>query len=316
MQINTFNLKLLSHSALQTLRLCPRKFELDRLNQTKKDASTIHTAFGSALGAGIQKILETGSLDAGIFAAFMEWDVDLYDSAPKSSKSFPHVILGLQHFYSEILPQLGDWELFFFEKKIKDEITGITGSKLIPAVELSFVIKLPLGYYYRGFLDGVLVHKETGKFRVLELKTTGSRYTDEASYANSFQGVGYSIILDRIAPAGYSDYEVLYLVYKTFNQTFEDYPFLKLATHRMNWLNDLLLTVEIIELYKRTKRFSTNGDACKSFGTLCRFYEECNYANDSIFAGATLEYEDTMNVEDFDFVFTYEELLNFQSAHI
>lgn len=308
MEINTFNLKLLSHSAIQTLRSCPRKFELDRLNTRKKDSSTIHTAFGSALGAGIQKVLETGSLDAGILAAFREWDIDLFESAPKSSKSFPHVILGLQNFYSQILPQFGDWELLFFDKKQSD------GSvKKSPAVELSFAIKLPLDYYYRGFLDGVLVNKRTGKFRVLELKTTGSKFVDEVNYSNSFQGVGYSIILDRIAPEGYSDYEVLYLVYKTFNQSFEDYPFLKLASHRLNWLNDLLLTVEILELYKRTGRFSTNGDACKAYGSVCRFYEECNYANDSIFAGADFVYENTLNLEEFDFVFTYEELLKFQT---
>lgn len=304
--INPFNLKLLSHSAIQTLRSCPRKFELDRLQTTKKNDPTIHTAFGSALGSGIQKLLETNSLDAAIMEAFLKWDVDLYETLPKAYKSFPHVIQGLRNFYADAYPMLDEWELFWFPSK----------NGLAPAIELSFVVKLPLGYYYRGFLDGVLRHKTTHKYRVLELKTTGSKFVDEASYSNSFQGVGYSIILDRIAPKGYSDYEVLYLVYKTYNQTFEDYPFLKLASHRMNWLNDLLLTVEIIELYKRTKRFSTNGDSCKAFGRTCRFYEECNYANESIFAGANIQYEDTLDESEFDFVFTYEELLNYQTASI
>lgn len=302
--INTFNLKLLSHSAIQTLRSCPRKFELDRLSPSNRDAGTIHTAFGSAVGDGIQKVLETNSLDAGLLAAFRAWDVDLYESMPKAYKSFPHAILAVTNFYENILPQFGDWELLWIDDKYG-------GTK--PACELSFVVKLPLGYYYRGFLDAVLRNKANGRYRVLELKTTGSKFVDEASYSNSFQGVGYSIILDKIAPEGYSDYEVLYLVFKTFNQTFEDYPFLKLSSHRMNWLNDLLLTVETIELYKRTKRFSTNGDSCKSFGRLCRFYEECNYANDSIFAGADVIHEDTMKLEDFDYVFDYEELLNFQT---
>lgn len=301
--INTFNLKLLSHSGLQTLRSCPRKFELEKLS-SRRDGPTIHTAFGSAMGDGIQKILETNSLDAGLLAAFKAWNVDLYDTMPKAFKSFPHVILALENFYTNILPQFGDWELLWTEKN------GVSK----PACELSFVVALPLGYYYRGFLDAVLKNKVTGKFRVLELKTTGSRMVDEANYANSFQGVGYSIILDKIAPQGYSDYEVLYLVFKTFNQTFEDYPFVKLSSHRMNWLNDLLLTVETIELYKRTKRFSTNGDSCKNFGKLCRFYEECNYANESIFAGAEVVYEPTINLDEFDYQFTYEELLNYQTS--
>lgn len=302
--INTFNLKLLSHSAIQTLRSCPRKFELDRLSPSRRDAATIHTAFGSAVGDGIQKVLETNSLDAGLLAAYKAWDVDLYETAPKAYKSFPHAVLAVTNFYENILPQFGDWELL----RIPDKRGGTK-----PACELSFVVKLPLGYYYRGFLDAVLRNKANGRYRVLELKTTGSKFVDEASYSNSFQGVGYSIILDKIAPEGYSDYEVLYLVFKTFNQTFEDYPFLKLSSHRMNWLNDLLLTVETLELYKRTKRFSTNGDSCKAFGRLCRFYEECNYSNDSIFAGADVIHEDTMKLEDFDYVFDYEELLNFQT---
>lgn len=306
-QINLSNLKLLSHSALQTLRSCPRKFELGRLSQ-RREGSTIHTAFGSAVGAGIQKVLETSNLDDAIWTAFKEWDIDLLDNAPKSYKSFPHAILAIENFYNNILPQFGDWELLWVDRVNKE------GQRVLaPACELSFVVKLPLGYYYRGFLDAVLKNKTTGKYRVLELKTTGSKFVDESNYANSFQGVGYSIILDRIAPEGYSDYEVLYLVFKTFNQTFEDYPFLKLASHRMNWLNDLLLSVEIIELYKRTKRFSTNGDACKAYGSLCQFYQDCNYSNDSIFAGAEIIHEDTVKLEEFDFVFSYEELLGLQS---
>lgn len=298
-QINTFNLKLLSHSALQTFRSCPRKYELDRLQPDKKEASTIHTAFGSALGAGIQKILETHSLDDGILTAFKEWDIPLYEESPKASKSFPFAILGLTNFYNEILGQFDEWELAY----IKD------GK---PACELSFAIKLPLDYYYRGFLDAVLKHKQTGKYRVLELKTTGSKFVDEVNYANSFQAVGYSVVLDKIAKEGYSDYEVLYLVYKTYNQTFEDYPFLKLPLHRMNWLNDLLLTVETMELYKRTKRFPQNGDSCKSFGMTCRFFDTCNYSNTNLFDGQELIYKETMDLTEFDFVFKFEDLLSQQ----
>lgn len=299
-KINTFNLKLLSHSALQLFRSCPRKYELDRLQPDKKEESTIHTAFGSALGAGIQKILETKSLDEGIFTAFKHWDIPLYEENIKSHKSFPYVILGLQTFYDEILPQFEDWELAY-----------IKNGK--PACELSFAVELPLEYYYRGFLDAVLRHKKTGKYRVLELKTTGSTFVNEVNYANSFQGVGYSIVLDRIAPEGYSDYEVLYLVYKTYNQTFDDYPFIKLPIHRINWLSDLLLAVEQIELYKRAKRFSQNGDSCKSYGVTCRFFDTCNFSNENLFSGQELIYENTFNPEEFDFVFKFNELLSQQS---
>lgn len=297
--INYENLKLLSYSAIQTLRACPRKFELDRLLTEQKDSGTIHTAFGSALGSGIQKIIETGSLEKGIWAAFQDWHVLLSEENTKSYKSFPLVVLGLHNFLATAYPQFGDWELAY----LKD------GK---PAVELSFAVILPRGYYYRGFLDGVLKNKRTGKYRVLELKTTGSRYTSEVTYANSFQGVGYSVVLDRIAPEGYSDYEVLYLVYKTFNQTFEDYPFIKTPQHRVNWINDLLLTIEQLESYQRVKRFPQNGDACMAYGRPCRFFDTCNLSNQSLFSGMEEKRESTFKAEEFDFIFTLDELLNAQ----
>jgi len=43
----------------------------------------------------------------------------------------------------------------------------------VPAVELSFIISLPNGFKYRGFVDAVLRHKTTGAIVVLEVKTTG-----------------------------------------------------------------------------------------------------------------------------------------------
>lgn len=301
--INLENLKLLSHSAIQTLRLCPRKFELDRLVKEKKEESTIHTAFGSAVGAGIQKIIETSFLNTGIWEAFKTWDIDLLESDSKSFKSFPEAVIALHKFYYDVLPYFGDWYL----AHLKD------GK---PASELSFSVTLPRGYYYRGFIDGVLVNKSTGKYRVLELKTTGSKLVNEVTYANSFQGVGYSIILDRIAEQGYSDYEVLYIVYKTYNSTFESFPFLKRAQDRMNWINDILLVVEQIEMYKRVGRFSTNGDACRSFGRTCRFFEECNYSNSSIFGDVNIIHESSFNPDDFDFNFTIEELLMAQKGKV
>ena len=307
-QINYSNLKLLSHSAIQLFRSCPRKFELDRLGKNFLDPnpSTIHTAFGSAVGVGIQKILETGSMDEAILEAFKAWDIPLYEDSPKAKKDFAHAITAIEKFKYQVLPTFGDWELAYLKE---DSFSH----KPKPAVELSFAILLPQDYYYRGFLDGVLVNKKTGKYRVLELKTTGSRSLIEAQYGHSFQGVGYSVVLDRIASKGLSDYEVFYLVYKTLTEEFEELPFLKLPKHRMNWLADLLLTVEQIELFKRTKRFPQNGDACMSFGRVCQFYETCDLSNSSLFMGAEMIHESTFKPEDFDFIFSFEELLSNQT---
>lgn len=301
-RINLSSTKLLSHSAIQILRACPRKFELNRLLPERREEATIHTAFGSAMGAGIQKIIETGSLEEATLEAFKFWNIALSEEDNKSYKSFPHVILGLKKFYTDALPHFGPWKLAYLKNNR-------------PACELSFAVKLPRGYWYRGFIDAVLQNEETKQYRVLELKTTASKFTNEVSYANSFQGVSYSIILDAIAPEGYSDYEVLYLVYKTFSQLFEYYPFIKTPQHRMNWISDLVLTFQQIEMYKRSKRFSQNGDACRAYNRICPFYEMCNYSNDSIFHGVDTYYndEEIIDTSEFDFVFTLDELLTNQS---
>jgi hypothetical protein len=302
--MNTSNLGKLSHSALQTLRSCPRKFELDRLEYQPRDAGTAHTAFGHALGAGIQSLFHKGDLDIALFEAFNAWSCDLFDDIPGKKKSFFDAMIAIEKFYITQFPLMDEWELAY----LKD------GK---PAIELGFAIRLPMNFWYRGFVDAVLKHKKTGALRVLELKSTGAFTVHESMYGKSFQGVGYSIILDSISTQMnvVSDYEVLYLVYKTASRTFEEMPFLKLISHRINWLHDLLLSVDMIALYKRVGRFPQNGDSCFSFGRPCKYYETCDISNDTLFLGFTST-EEEFDPTTFDFVFDYSDLVRNQSTNI
>jgi hypothetical protein len=302
--MNQINLGMLSHSALEKFRLCPRKFELDRLEFKPRDAGTPHTAFGHALGAGIQSLFHKKNLDIALFEAFNAWSCDLFDDIPGKKKSFFDAMIAIEKFYITQFSMMDDWELAY----LKD------GK---PAIELSFAIKLPMGMWYRGYVDAVLRHKKTGALRVLELKSTGALNIHEAMYGKSFQGVGYSIILDSISTQLHtiSDYEVLYLVYHTAKRTYEEMPFLKLISHRINWLHDLLLAVDTISLYKRVNRFPQNGGACFNFGRPCKFYETCDFSNDSLFLGFEQK-EDTFDPNTFDFVFDYSDLVKNQSINL
>ena len=290
-QINLTNvipIKLLSHSSIETLHSCPRKFEIYRMNYAPKEKGTIDTAFGHAVGVGVQELLISKSANEtsqpvttntyllseyqnAIWKMFLSWEVDIDEVKPKSKKSFHTACLAVEKYQQQLLPLLtSEWELAYFEGK--------------PAVELGFIIKLPNDYYYRGYVDAVLVNKKEKRFRVLELKTTGLNVVDVAQYKNSFQGVGYGVILDKLAASlDYSaDYYVDYLVYKTVSQEFLTFPFLKTNYQRAKWLSQLLVETETIDLYLEKELFPTHGESCYNFYRQCQYFGICERENSEL----------------------------------
>ena len=290
-QINLTNvipIKLLSHSSIETLHSCPRKFEIYRMNYAPKEKGTIDTAFGHAVGVGVQELLisksanETSQTETtntsllseyqnAIWKMFLSWEVDIDETKPKSKKSFHSACLAVEKYQQQLLPLLtSEWELAYFEGK--------------PAVELGFIVKLPNDYYYRGYVDAVLVNKKEKRFRVLELKTTGLNVVDVAQYKNSFQGVGYGVILDKLAASmDYAaDYYVDYLVYKTVSQEFLTFPFLKTTYQRAKWLSQLLVETETIDLYLQKELFPTHGESCYNFYRQCQYFGICERENSEL----------------------------------
>ena len=276
-------IKLLSHSSLETLHSCPRKFEIYRMNYAPKDKGTIDTAFGHAVGIGIQTLLQAQSSELlpnycdlsnyqlAVWQMFLSWEVPIDETKPKSKKSFHAACIAVEKYQQQLLPLVSEeWELAYFEGK--------------PAVELGFIVELPNGYYYRGYVDAVLVHKHAKRFRVLELKTTGLATVDIAQYKNSFQGVGYGVILDKLAASmDYAaDYYVDYLVYKTGAQEFLTFPFLKTAYQRAKWLSQLIVETETIDLYIKKELFPTHGQSCFNFYRQCQYFGMCERSNEDL----------------------------------
>ena len=346
-------IKLLSHSSIETFHSCPRKFEIYRMNYAPKEKGTIDTAFGHAVGVGVQELLISNSdgvqlrdantaylteYQIAIWKMFLSWEVPIDEVKPKSKKSFHTACLAVEKYQHQLLPLLTEeWELAYFQGK--------------PAVELGFIIKLPNDYYYRGYVDAVLVNKKEKRFRVLELKTTGLSVVDISQYKNSFQGVGYGVILDKLAASmDYAaDYYVDYLVYKTVGQEFITFPFLKTAYQRAKWLSQLLLEADTIDMYLKRELFPTHGESCYNFYRQCQYFGLCerenselqikkvtNLPTDDEFANAwaeenllavntdnttTAKVEEAKEViEEFDFIITFEELIerqyeNLESIH-
>jgi hypothetical protein len=267
-------LKLISHSSRTTMHKCPRKYQLYRLSSSKvagdpdKDIEQgVTFAYGTAVGVGIQSYMEGKSLDESILDTFLAWDVDLLDNNPRQKKSFWLAVFAVQKFAS-IKDQgiLADYELVYYKGK--------------PATELSFQINLPEGFKYRGFVDVVLRHKTSGEILVLELKTT-SGTAQSATYKNSGQALGYSVVLDVLFPS-MSSYTVLYLVYESKSMKYVELPFKKSLLQRAIWLQELLIDSEMIGLYASYDTFPMHGESCFDFFRECEYLGLCGMSTENL----------------------------------
>lgn len=263
----------LSYSSLLTLHSCPRKFQLYKLNSTIESSQedipgSITFAYGHLVGTGIQSLFEGKSLESTILEAFCNWDIDLFAENPKQNKSFFGGLHALRQFDSlRANGFLDGYELVSYNGK--------------PACELSFCIEFPDGFYYRGFVDAVLQHKITGEVLVLECKTTGAKQVNPATYKNSAQAIGYSIVLDAIFPE-LSSYKVLYLVYSATSETFFPIPFDKSYYQRALWIQELLLDIETIKMYEGAEIYPMHGESCYSFFRECEYYQTCTLSTERL----------------------------------
>lgn len=298
-----YRLRQLSHSSRQLLSLCKRKFQLQRLRAvagTVEDeearSKSVTFAFGHIVGEALELTFAGKSEWEIIWAMFQMWDApDLFSNNEREGKSFWEGIMAAQKFWAaQQSGFLDEYEVVTFNGK--------------PAVQLSFCINLPNGFRYRGHVDAVLRHKTSGKILVLEGKTTKNLIVNPATYKNSGQAIGYSIVLDHLFPE-LSSYEVLYLVYQTKSREYNPIPFTKTYLQRALWIRELLLDVEFIERCVDADVFPMNGDACTSFGRDCEYLQTCTLSTRFLTKPCTQEAEDKT---DYTVTVSLIDLLNTQ----
>jgi len=294
-----YRIRQLSYSSILTLHNCPRKFQLNRLRSTFRTEesikSTITFAFGHIVGEGIQLALEGHPEDYIIWKMFLGWHTDLANVDEKSNKSFWHAVIAIQKFL--VLRKNGfldDYELVYYDSR--------------PACELSFCIDFPDSFRLRGFVDAVLRHKVTGEVLVLECKTTNSSTLNSASYKNSSQAIGYSVVLDHLFP-DLSSYKVLYLIYQTKTLEYTPIPFIKTFLMRALWIRELLLDIEMIKLYEEAEVYPMHGESCTNFGRDCEYFQTCTLSTEYLTKPCTPEEEDKF---DYQIKLTLEQLLDSQ----
>lgn len=226
---------------------------------------------------------------------FTSWPCELFASIEKDNKSFWSAIVSIKRFLS--LYEAGllkEYELVWFRGK--------------PACELSFAISFPDGFRLRGFVDAVLRHKLTGEVIVLECKTTNATTLNPATYKNSAQAIGYSIVLDAIFHE-LSSYKVLYLVNQSKTLEWTAIPFTKTYLQRALWIRELLLDIETIKMYEEAEVYPMHGESCYSFFRECEYLATCTLSTEYLTKPCTAEEEDT---HEYQITLSLEDLLETQ----
>lgn len=304
-----------SYSKLGGLHKCPRFYELEEYEANSPITAIIQEtrevnldfAFGHAVGAGIQTYAATNSLVAGQLAAFLAWKAP-WDAEKINKQGQP---VGKSLAWAELaVEKFG----IFMARELSDfEVVRLPDGR--PATELSFAVDFENGFWHFGHIDTLLQSKSTGKLGVWEGKTTGFEIIDEAVFANTSQALGYSVVVDAIAPLlgiTETDYEVLYVVYSSSTREFVLLPFGKTRAQRAEWMQDLLLDHAAITQYRKLQFFPKRGESCYSysFRSRCKWFGNCSMKNESLFPGVALrKLESVEEVEQVDFKFTLSDLI-------
>lgn len=260
----------LSHSSLNLLHECERKFQIEKLLAGPEDKEeSAHFSFGKSVGTAVATYLVTKDKDQALFQGWLAyWPV--VESDAKNQVTAMAAIMGSFTALDGILALY--------------DVAEFNGQ---PAVELSFKLAINETKYFVGHIDVVLRHKVTGKYFILEVKTTGLQLLDlKPAYQHSGQALGYSIALDKIVGEKLSTYGVLYFVVQlphvksqTYACRYHTFEFPKTLVDRLNWFVSLGLDVQHLEAMESMNIFPKRGASCIRFNKTCRHFGICSLQN-------------------------------------
>ena len=321
--------KALSHSRVDLLNTCPKKFELEGKLNLRKRETNLTFAYGHAFGEGVQALVEGKTFEETVFEIFCGWDVDIgeegWDSEKRNKKSFWDAIDMVEKFqaYKSMENVEGlegntrainwnEWEIANF----KDHEGNIR-----PAIELELVVECGNGYTYEGHIDLVLKRKGVDQFAVLELKSSGMNNIQPAMYGNSPQATGYMIALDTFLvkdnPSSTTSFSVFYLVGQTRMKKFYEFAFEKTPLHRTQWISWLINTIDRVESLENCGLpYPIDFQGCFKYNRPCPHFGTCHLPNDILLQNHRKEEdgETTFALEETpaDVIVTLEEILERQ----
>ena len=256
----------LSHSALDVLHVCERKFQLERLlvSELGEKEEWPSTVFGRAYGEGVASYMVDQDLDKAIFKLYMAYWSILEEERKTQEICMSLLLSSIPHLDNLLM----DWEVAKFNNK--------------PAVELSFRLDIDERFYFVGYIDLVLKNKWTGVHGIMEVKHTGLNIFDLSPlYQNSGQALGYSIVLDKIVGEAQSNYEVLYFAGQLgagngFTPKIHTMIYPKTLQDRFNWFITLGMDVERLHMMLQSNVFPLRGSNCLQYMRPCKHLGTCN----------------------------------------
>lgn len=269
-----------SYSRLLTAHLCPRKFQLENIFNLGSKANKPDFAFGHAVAAGVQSLVDDPTnINRALVATMAGWDLPIYEELLKSKKSLWYAVRAVEKFYAMVKnPKtsiLRKYEIAVFKDKTGNDI---------PAIEITFNIKCHDGYNYEGHIDLILKERGVDNYLILELKTTKFNNLSPAMFQNSSQALGYSVVLDSIVQeiGAKNSYYVMYLVYKSTQIEYETMLFPKNRVKRAHFINGLILDIEKLRMYKENNLYPQHGENCFNFFEDCAFLDTCGLSDETL----------------------------------
>lgn len=298
-----------SYSTGENLQTCERKFKSKKLELNNDFDQTINTlgtnidfAYGRAIETGVQAALLGHPRYKIFFDMFMAWDIPLMQEHPKNPKSFALACIAIDEFIYIKDQIFQGWEVAMFNGK--------------PAIELAMCIDMENGYYYVGHADIILWNPTIQRYKVLEIKTTGSKNVHEAMYKNSNQATGYSIFVDSIASDAEvsATFEVYYLVFPVWAGHWQLFEFTKSRSARAEWLNTLLFDIQRINISKQTGIWPKRGSSCFEWYRPCEYYDRCDLDASSFNPEGDFAVigEEEIGQHEFDFRFKMSDIIKLQ----
>lgn len=273
---------ILSHSSLDVLHSCDRKFEFRKMYGTSNDREEAFvTEVGHALHAGYEMFLMCREDHPdirerkAIHAMCMRYPYQLEATTKNSSQR------SLEACYNTLMAMLSNDRLTGCEViyiKTKDRVER-------PAVEVPFAMKVmnspfPLPVFYVGFIDCVLYDRMAQKYIVMDIKTTRRYIKDySARYEFDEQCIPYAIVLEQLLEKPIEALDVAYIsVFIDLEEPkVQVFDFHKPPQYVRDWHRGLCMDIDRItqqynaQWFKRT----SSGEKCIGWGTACFFLDYC-----------------------------------------
>jgi len=171
--------KHISYSSISTYNKCPKLWELQYLRKKIPFTQNIYTCFGTAVHETVQEWLTVMYHDSVKAANDIDLDKLLYANMVKAYKSGRAQMQGKHFSNSDELTQFwldGKHILDFLKKKRAAYFT--TKTMMLAGVETLLYQEIKPGVMFKGLVDLVFYHPNSGTWTIMDIKTSTSGWRD------------------------------------------------------------------------------------------------------------------------------------------